>query len=247
MCMNLSLYYSMAPGMYNHSFESVPRLWWYIPASFVQQLHMYMYLDVFDLSFLASSPAPCLLERGLVLNVCALLHKWLKDSYLCRQFTVCLMRSCFIAERISARLWMRDLFSQCTCVGTCTYIRTCQSRSGMPICTHLHSRARNSCITCMMMEACAGETRGQGRMAFLDNGGRGGQRGCSSTMYVFCGVECWMQPTVGDAEKQNAMYKRSQVQEGKREEGKLQRKKARCGESSQARYKRCSLSCSIQP
>ena len=42
-----------------------------------------------------------------------------------------------IAERISARLWMRDLFSQCKCV------RTCRSRSGMSICTHLHSRARS--------------------------------------------------------------------------------------------------------
>ena len=72
------------------------------------------------------------------------------------------------------------------------------------------------------------ETRGQGRMAFLDNGGWGGQRGWSSATYVFCVVECWTQPMVGDAEKQKAMksmYKRSQVQEGKREQEKLQRKK----------------------
>jgi len=39
-----------------------------------------------------------------------------------------------IAERISARLWMRDLFSQCTCV------RTCLSRSGMSICAHVHAQ-----------------------------------------------------------------------------------------------------------
>ena len=30
---------------------------------------------------------------------------------------------------------------------------------------------------------------GQGRMALLDNGGRVGQRGWSSAMYEFCGVE----------------------------------------------------------
>ena len=33
----------------------------------------------------------------------------------------------------------------------------------------------------------------------------------------------------------------------RREQEKVQKKKARCGVSSQARYKLCSLSCSIQP
>ena len=42
-----------------------------------------------------------------------------------------------IAERISARLWIGDLFLQCMCV------RMCLSRSGMSICTHCwHSRSR---------------------------------------------------------------------------------------------------------
>ena len=46
-----------------------------------------------------------------------------------------------------------------------------------------------------------------------------------------------MQPTVGGIEKEKAtksMYSR-------REQEKVQKKKAHCGESSQARYKLCSL------
>ena len=80
---------------------------------------------------------------------------------------------------------MRDLFLQCTCV----YM--CRSRSGMSICAHLHSRARNSCVTCTVDEAHVGGARDrQGITAFLGNGERGGQRGWSSATYVFCGVEC---------------------------------------------------------
>ena len=50
---------------------------------------------------------------------------------------------CVIAERISARLCMRDLFSQCAYVRT--YVRThvhsmCLSRSWMSICPNVHAR-----------------------------------------------------------------------------------------------------------
>ena len=42
--------------------------------------------------------------------------------YFIMQLCVASIRAVFIAERISARLWMRDLFSQCTCVRA--YVRT---------------------------------------------------------------------------------------------------------------------------
>jgi len=62
------------------------------------------------------------------------------------------------------KLWMRDVFSQCTCV------RTCLSRSGMSI-----------------WLACTDDGgRGQARTALLDNGGRGEQWSWSSAKYVFC-------------------------------------------------------------
>ena len=43
------------------------------------------------------------------------------------------LRFFMIAERITARLWMRDLLSQCTCV------RTCLLCSVMSICAHVHA------------------------------------------------------------------------------------------------------------
>ena len=59
------------------------------------------------------------------------------------------------------------------------------------ICTHVQGAHASGALK---IEAHAGrtryETRGQGRTAFLDNGGQGGQRGWSSATYVFCGVEC---------------------------------------------------------
>ena len=69
------------------------------------------------------------------------------------------------------------------------------------------------------------------------------------TMYVFCRVECWMQLTVGDTKKEKSnevnVQKKLRGQEEKKR--KCKKKKACCGESSQARYKLCSLSCSLQP
>ena len=117
---------------------------------------------------------------------------------------------CYLLLSALYRLWMRDLFSQCL------YIRVL-SRSGMSICTHLHSFAlmcmlRNSCVMCTDDGG-----RGKRRTVLLDNGGCGGQRCWSSKMYMFCGVKSWMQPTVGDTGKEKAtksMYKRSQ--EGKK-------------------------------
>ena len=57
-----------------------------------------------------------------------------------------------------------------------------------------------------------------------------------------------MQPTVGALRKRK---KRSQctveAERARREQEKVQKKKARCGESSQARCKLCSFLCSIQP
>ena len=98
-----------------------------------------------------------------------------------------------IAERISTRLWIRDLFLQCMC------IRICRSRSGMSICTHMHAQEP---MCHVHWHAKMPSDGGQGRTVILDNGG---QRGWCSTMYVFCGVECWMQLTVGDIEKEKAM------------------------------------------
>ena len=65
------------------------------------------------------------------------------------------------------------------------------------ICTHLHSRARNSCI---MSTDDGGvqveheiETRGQGRTALLDNGGWGGDSTAGPlqrTCFVELSAEC---------------------------------------------------------
>ena len=80
---------------------------------------------------------------------------------------------------------MRDLFSQCT------YVRTCLSRSGMLICARHRTQRHGTHVTCTdtgeyRMPSLAASNGGQGRTAFLDNGGRVGQRGWSSTTYAFC-------------------------------------------------------------
>ena len=79
-------------------------------------------------------------------------------------------------------------------------------------------------------------------MALLDNGGRVGQHSWSSAMYVLCGVEYWTQPTVGGIEKEKGQSKCTvEAKRARREQQKVQKKNAHCGESSQARYKLCSL------
>ena len=62
------------------------------------------------------------------------------------------------------------------------------------------------------------EVEDRGRMALLDNGGHGRHCGCFSTTYMFCGVECWMQPTVGDTEKEKATKLMSKICSGHAEE-----------------------------
>ena len=99
-------------------------------------------------------------------------------------------------------------------VRTCirTYVFVTLSNVNLHSLFALMCTRRNSCVTCTDDRG-----RGQGRTAFLDNGGRGGQRSWSSATYMFCGVECWTQLMVGDTEKEKAtksVYKRSQ--EGKK-------------------------------
>ena len=52
----------------------------------------------------------------------------------------------FFAECITARLWMRDLFSQCTCVCMCL------SCSGMSICTHSRACSETHVSHALTME-----------------------------------------------------------------------------------------------
>ena len=79
-------------------------------------------------------------------------------------------------------------------------------------------------------------------MVLLDNRGRVGQRGLSSAVYTFCGVEYWMQPTVGALRKRKKQSQCTvEAERARREQEKVQKKKARFGESSQARCKLCSL------
>ena len=89
------------------------------------------------------------------------------------------------------------------------------------------------------MPSLAASDGGQGRTALLDNGGRVGQRGWSSAMYAFA------ESSTEHSRWFAALRKRSQdtvgAKRARREQEKVQKKKARCGESSQARYKLCSL------
>ena len=77
----------------------------------------------------------------------------------------------------------------------------------------------------------------EGRTALLENRGRVGQRGWSSAMYMFCGFEYWTQLKVGGIEKQQSQctVEAKRTRESAKEESTLWR------ESSQARYKLCSL------
>ena len=72
----------------------------------------------------------------------------------------------------------------------------------------------NSYVTCTdtgeyWMPSLAANDGGQGRTVLLDNGGRVGQRGWSSAMYAFCGVEYRTQPMVCGIEKEKSRYSRS--------------------------------------
>ena len=141
----------------------------------------------------------------------------------------------------------------------CTYVRTCWSCLGMSICTHLHSRARNSCVTYTDERGARTgheiETRGHDReeRRFLTM--EDGEDSAASPPQRTCFVESCTErirrlATLRKRKQprgQKSMYKRSQEGKREQEQEKLQRKKARCGESSQSRYKLSSLSCSIQP
>ena len=122
--------------------------------------------------------------------------------YTCAENTtcVCRIRCMVVAECLSTRLWIRDLFLGCA------YVRTCRSRLGMSICGHAWNVNLRSCPgprTQASLDTCItrdGTFLGNGR-----RGGRGGQCGWPFTTYVFCGVkcinECWTQPTAADSEK----------------------------------------------
>ena len=103
----------------------------------------------------------------------------------------CTFVNIFIGNRISVWLWMRDLFSQCTCI--CTYIRVCHAQECQFVLTSLQ---RNSCVTCTTHEGtgCLVNHGGQTRTVLLDNGGLVGQHGWSSTTCMFFRVKYWMQP-----------------------------------------------------
>ena len=81
---------------------------------------------------------------------------------------------------------MTDLFSQCAYV--CMYVRLCLSCSGMSICTHMH--AEELYVMCageyrMPSLGLAKEDREEQRFLTMEVE----QRGWSSTMYPFYGVE----------------------------------------------------------
>ena len=114
--------------------------------------------------------------------------------------------SWLIAERSSARLWMRDLFLQCTYVSVT--LRNVNLRSRASIGTHASRALTHEDTGCLSL---AMEDREESRFLTC-NRGRVGQRGWSSATYVFFGVEYWTQPTVGGIEKKKvakSMYIRS--------------------------------------
>jgi len=80
--------------------------------------------------------------------------------------------SLFNAEHISARLWMRNLFSQCTYIRVC-YAQECQFALTEDLMHHVHWLTRIP------------SDGGLGRTAFLENGGWVGQRRWTSATYVY--------------------------------------------------------------
>ena len=93
------------------------------------------------------------------------------------------------------------IFSQCA------YVRMCLSRSGMSIYTHVHTKELY--VMCageyrMPSLGLAKEDREERRFLTMEVE----QRGWSSTMYVFCEVEYWTQPTVCGIAKMKATKSR---------------------------------------
>ena len=147
--------------------------------------------------------------------------------------------------RISTRLWMRDLFSQCTCVRT--YIRVCHTQECQFVlmCTQ---RSGTQYITCT--------DTGEYRMLRLSlrYWWRTGKNGASWQWRTGDNAVGLLQRThfaESSTERSRrfvALRKRKQWSQGtveakspRREQQKVRKKKARCGESSQARYKLCSI------
>ena len=123
------------------------------------------------------------------------------------------------------------------------YVHTCLSHSGMSICTHVHAEALYVMCTDTgeyRMPSLVMEDREEQHLLImedrLDNAVGPPQHA------YFCGVE------YERSQQLVALRKRKQRSQGtveanraRREQEKVQKKKARCGESSQARYKLCSL------
>ena len=125
------------------------------------------------------------------------------------------------------------------------YVRTCRSRSGMSICTHLHSRARSGthASRAPKMEV---EDREERRFLTMEDGKDSAAGPPQRTCFAELSAERSRRLATLRKRKQQSQCTK-EAKRARREQEKVQRKKARCGESSQARYKLCSLSCSIQP
>ena len=116
---------------------------------------------------------------------------------------------------------MRDLFSQCRCACTC------RSRSGM---SHLHSRARlGTCASCALMI----EDREEWHFLTMEDGEDSVAGPLQGTCYVESSAERsrWL-ATLRKRKQRSQCTK--EPKRATREQEKVQRKKARCGESSQA-------------
>ena len=116
-----------------------------------------------------------------------------------------------------------------------TYVRTCWSRLGMSICTHLHSRARNSCVTCTDDGgARAGheiETRGHDRKERRFLTMEDGEDSASSSPQRTCFVESSAErirrlATLRKRKQRSQCTKEAKSKRAKRKQEKLQRKKA---------------------
>ena len=127
-----------------------------------------------------------------------------------------------------------------------TYVRTFLSRSGMSICAHhgTHtSRALTRENTGCLAQPLTMEDRKEWRFLTMEDGQDNAIGPLQRTRFVESSTE--------RSRRLAALRKRSQgtveAKRARREQEKVQKKKACCGESSQARYKLCSLPCSIQP
>ena len=148
-----------------------------------------------------------------------------------------------VAERISTRLWRIYSHNVRAYVDVRTYmsvtLRNVNLHSFALTCKELMCHMHDDGGACKRGTGSRLEDREERHFLTVENGVDSAAGPPQRTCFVESSAERSRQ--LATLRNRMQCTKKSQVQEGKREQEKLQRKKARCGESSQARCKLCSL------